>query len=290
MKVLMAPVNIANQPLVLVEELRKRGIDASLLQYTYGNSHPLGYKTDRVIDLTGRDRATAQIETIKACLEEGVDIFHFWMRSLFFGGRYQEFTGLDLPFIKSRGRKIVYRFTGYDLRLKSENIKVNPYNPYRYGYQSKFDEDIQKQYIAHLQEYVDQFIVQDPEMHSYFPDALVIPRALNIEKWPYVGLQQNDCPLVIHAPTDPESKGTKFVLSAVEDLKAEGLKFSFKLISGMKHDEAMSWYKKADIVVDQLLIGWYGVLAIECMALGKPVMVYIREDLIDKFPNPGFPR
>jgi len=38
-------------------------------------------------------------------------------------------------------------------------------------------------------------------------------------------------------------------------------------------------YRQADIVVDQLLVGWYGMLAIECMALGKPVCVYIRDEL-----------
>jgi glycosyltransferase involved in cell wall biosynthesis len=27
------------------------------------------------------------------------------------------------------------------------------------------------------------------------------------------------------------------------------------------------------------LVGWYGVFAIECMALGKPVCVYIKEEL-----------
>jgi len=38
-------------------------------------------------------------------------------------------------------------------------------------------------------------------------------------------------------------------------------------------------YRRADIVVDQLLVGWYGVFAIECMALGKPVCVYIKGGL-----------
>jgi glycosyltransferase involved in cell wall biosynthesis len=52
----------------------------------------------------------------------------------------------------------------------------------------------------------------------------------------------------------------------------------------MQHHEAVESYKQADIVVDQLLIGWYGMLAQECMALGKPVCVYIREDLEQYMP------
>ena len=31
-------------------------------------------------------------------------------------------------------------------------------------------------------------------------------------------------------------------------------------------------YAQADLVVDQVLIGWYGALAVETMAMGKPVI------------------
>lgn len=34
---------------------------------------------------------------------------------------------------------------------------------------------------------------------------------------------------------------------------------------------------EADVVVDQLVVGWYGALAVEAMALGKPVICYINE-------------
>ena len=34
----------------------------------------------------------------------------------------------------------------------------------------------------------------------------------------------------------------------------------------------------ADVVIDQLRVGWYGAFAVELMAMGKPVIAYIRED------------
>ena len=37
----------------------------------------------------------------------------------------------------------------------------------------------------------------------------------------------------------------------------------------MTHDEAVEHYKQADIVVDQLNAGWYGLFAIEAMAPGS---------------------
>jgi hypothetical protein len=82
---------------------------------------------------------------------------------------------------------------------------------------------------------------------------------------------------VLHAPSQRGAKGTRYVLSAVERLRSEGHAFRFALIEGLPHEEALRRYAEADLVVDQLLYGWYGALAVEAMALGKPVIAYIRE-------------
>nr|MBA2742626.1 glycosyltransferase family 1 protein [Actinomycetota bacterium] len=41
-------------------------------------------------------------------------------------------------------------------------------------------------------------------------------------------------------------------------------------------------YREADIVVDQLNAGWYGLFAIECMALGKPVVSFLHEAAVQR--------
>ncbi len=53
----------------------------------------------------------------------------------------------------------------------------------------------------------------------------------------------------------------------------------------MSHREAVELYKKADIVIDQILCGAYGNLSVEAMALGKPVICFIRPDLLQSFPS-----
>jgi hypothetical protein len=47
-------------------------------------------------------------------------------------------------------------------------------------------------------------------------------------------------------------------------------------------------YRRADIIIDQLLIGRYGVLAIEGMAMGKALIAYLCDDLVGYFSN-GMP-
>jgi glycosyltransferase involved in cell wall biosynthesis len=51
-------------------------------------------------------------------------------------------------------------------------------------------------------------------------------------------------------------------------------------VEGLHHSEAFERYREADIVVDQLNAGWYGLFAIECMALGKPVVSFLHEEAV----------
>ena len=107
-----------------------------------------------------------------------------------------------------------------------------------------------------------------------------------MKKYRYVGTEDHEGNLrILHAPSDPGVKGTEHVVKAVEDLKQEGYKIELDLVRNLPHQEALKHYRQADIVVDQLLVGWYGVFAIECMALGKPVCVYIQKDLLALLPS-----
>jgi len=49
------------------------------------------------------------------------------------------------------------------------------------------------------------------------------------------------------------------------------------------HAQVKALIAECDIVVDQLLIGWYGAVAVEAMALGKPVLCYLREEDLKRF-------
>ncbi len=62
----------------------------------------------------------------------------------------------------------------------------------------------------------------------------------------------------------------------------EGLDADLVLVEGLHHDEAFERYREADIVVDQLNAGWYGLFAIECMALGKPVVTFLHDEAVER--------
>src|SRR5262249_45058988 len=90
-----------------------------------------------------------------------------------------------------------------------------------------------------------------------------------------------------HAPSHRGFKGTRYVLDAIKRLQTEdAIDFEFILVEKLSHQDAIEVYKRADLLVDQLLAGWYGALAVELMALGKPVICYLRQEDF-RFLPPG---
>lgn len=83
--------------------------------------------------------------------------------------------------------------------------------------------------------------------------------------------------VVLHAPTNRAVKGTEHVLRTVSELAEEGEPVRLKLLEGVQRSEVADEIEKSDIVVDQLMLGWYGGFATEAMALGKPAVCFIDE-------------
>ena len=82
---------------------------------------------------------------------------------------------------------------------------------------------------------------------------------------------------VVHAPNHRQFKGTKYLEAAVSALQAEGIPIELILVERVPNDQALAIYRTADIVFDQCLIGFHGYFCIESMALGKPVICFIRD-------------
>ena len=87
---------------------------------------------------------------------------------------------------------------------------------------------------------------------------------------------------VVHAPSDRARKGTR-VGWRVERL-GRAASSSSSLVEGKSRAEARAALERADVVVDQLVVGWYGGVAVEAMALGKPVVALPRATDLERVP------
>lgn len=71
-------------------------------------------------------------------------------------------------------------------------------------------------------------------------------------------------------------KGSPYVVAAIERLKAEGHPVEYYYITDKLSNQMRFYQAQADIVVEQLIYGWWGSTGVEAMALGKPVICYLR--------------
>lgn len=78
-------------------------------------------------------------------------------------------------------------------------------------------------------------------------------------------------------------KGTLYVHQAVERLIDEGHRIELISFEDVPIASYRFYQCQADIVVEELIRGGWGSTAIECMALGKPVVTYVRSDWEKRF-------
>lgn len=284
------PAFSANQPYTFANALRQINVDATSV--SLANSQ-FKYECHEKIDSKKNT-----LESIKYYFEtSGLNkyhIFHYHFRPLIYNKYFAFPTGIDLLFLKAMGKKVFFHFRGSEVRLGSVFKKMTPYNfvneQNRWNDRKKpfvFNESGQVAFKNFVEGVSDGVFVNDPELQNYVPNSIIVPRVINCSEIITSTKFVKKRPLLVHAPSRRGVKGTEFVLAAIKKLLDEGYDFDFELVEDVSHAEAMEIYSKATIIIDQLRIGWYGVLAVEGMMLGKTVVSYIRHDLRHYLPYPA---
>jgi glycosyltransferase involved in cell wall biosynthesis len=129
--------------------------------------------------------------------------------------------------------------------------------------------------------YIDYTMVCAPQYSPFVEKATIIPLAIDTSKFSLQPLPELDGPLkIVHVPTSPRKKGTAYLIHAVEKLQSEGYDLELDICQEVTHDDLIQRYIKAHVSVVALLGGWYGTSGIEAMALGRPIISFIRPELI----------
>ena len=240
MRVTHCPVNTAGIPWANVQALRARGVDARLVVFNRYRLHP-----EADIDLERpRGLLRQQVTQWKAYarLSPSTDIFHFYFGLTLVPKMFQ------FPLLKATGKKSVMHFLGSDIRGRPP-------------------EDLKWARRAGA------VVIGSYDAIRWVPDAHVIPPGIDVASIEPAPPSRHEHPVVLHAPSSRSRKGTNEVEEA-----AKKLGLNLELVEGVDHRAAFERYRNADLVVDQLNAGWYGMFAIETMALGKPVVAFLHEE------------
>ncbi|MGX1193728.1 glycosyltransferase family protein [Metabacillus sp. SLBN-84] len=275
-KIMHAPVEIAGQVGLISSQLRKYGYQSGA--YNFFISY-LNYKQTFNTDAF----------ELMQIFENSFD--HFDIYHLHNGYSFMD-SYKDLKLLKNAGKKIIMHHRGNDVRAPERARKGDNYvNPY-VNTESSHDAEKIHSSLQLFAEVADAAIVQDHELFEYVKDyyharnkkVYILPRLIETEKYIPAYPGKTNKPLIVHAPTLPKFKGTEQIEQTIDRLK-DKYSFEYVRVEKMSHEEAVAVYKRADIVIDQILCGAYGNLSVEAMALGKPVVCYIRPDIKENLPE-----
>ena len=224
-----------------VQALRRKGLDARLVVF---NNQPAHLEADEDLHLPPGPvwrRQAIQFRAL-AKLLPSTDVFHFYFGLTLVPKRIQ------FPILKAARKKSVFHFVGSDIRGKSPDELA-------YG------------------RLADAQIVGSYDAARWIREAEVVPPGIDLSAIEPVPPRADGPVRVAHAALSRRRKGTELVVAACVELGLE-----LDVIENVRHDEVGPRLAQADIVVDQLNSGWYGLFAIEAMAYGKPVVGYIHDE------------
>lgn len=294
MRVLHSPNNIGNQPWTLSRAERDIGLKSDLVvNYSTWTQYPAdkilsAYQSKSPVDIIRR-----WVFGLTAPFRYNVMHYYFGRSVLYFDDlpSQNRWPFLDLKIAKKLGRPVFMTLQGCDARLAGESNKNNAYTPCSEGRCVAYATCIatldaqRRKLIAEILPLCDRVFYLNPELGHFVPEATFMPYAnVDIDDINFEPPIKRERPIIVHAPSDPNIKGTKLILASLEKLK-EKYDFDLVLVEGKPHKEAMAIYRSADLVIDQIFAGWYGGLSVEVMAMGKPVAATIRESDLKFVPD-----
>ena len=278
LKVIHGMSEVAGQGIYTVQGLRANGVDADMAVW---RKNPSGYDVD--IDLhIGRNKVIYPIYFLKMWsfarkAQKKYNVLH-----AHFGYSLMPFNW-DINKDIKLGIKIFAEFHGSDIRHIFNDVQYRYYSVRPNGKSIP----TQRKRLKHLIEGADGIILHDAELMPHLPKidipVYIVPLRVDMSKFEPVYIEEKrEKPIIVHAPSKRSTKGTEQILEILDNIDRE---FELILVEGKTQEEAFEIYKKADIIIDQVSVGSYGVFAIEAMALGKPVITYISDEMKKTFPT-----
>ncbi len=276
MRILQLPTEIAGQANLTARGLREIGYEA----YNAAKKNPFGYPVDISSCFRTLDRVRNPL--LFFSWVERFDVFHYH-KSPFLP------RGLDIRILKKRRKAFTVEFWGSDIRIHDIEQSRNRF----FAGDNIGNQDKKKRRLEFWSGMTDQVVMSDNAMDiflkPYFSKIHIVRQRVDTAAYePEYPDPEQHKPVIVHAPSVAGVKGTQFVERAIGELERKKLAFEYVRVKGLPHHEAMEIYRRADIIVDQLALGSHGVFACEAMALGKPVVCYILDELLPTYPE-GFP-
>ena len=274
---------------ITVRSLREMGFEAHGLIYSRTVSYTQSNDSVgcEVIIEVGRkrrlERLRQKVRTAlrAATLVRDVDVVH-WYNALAAEGP------LDLWLAQRIKKKGIVEFVGNDIRDCRVASIDNPYYKAAwvsglYEYSEETPEHSKKAQQSFLKYGVRSVFAHETLKPFLLDDEWKVQLPcrwrLDVDRFVPKFSEKTSEPLIVHMTTAPHCKGTFHVEAILDSLRGK-VNFRYERIEGKTREQALSLLREADIYLDQFVLAeGLGVAALEAMALGKPVVSYVKPSL-----------
>ena len=301
MKILLLGHNHASTMNSLKVGLEENGVDVRAISYDLNRSVYCNYSDIHCIYpsfLTSKKRilkgilwrfyaTKSLIRLVFNLIRADVVInFSFPALQLFYDTSLQ--SSFELYLIdKCVKRKFVW-FTGSDIRNPEIDLSINPYFKHAWenpGYEYRLSESAENsdRLQSLFKKYHFSAIVWDMSEFinkNIFLNHIIVPHAS------FLNIPQTHNPSskirIVHAPSAPVAKGSNFIIPVIERLQKERNDFEFHLLQDISNKEYQLKLAEADVLIDQIIWGGYGVASMQALEAGKVVLAYLWESRINQ--------
>lgn len=288
MNILFLPLNIASMQALTAEALNQiEGTNAKCLT---GHTHK--YQSTNQTTIVLPNRFVSRKNPLKwlyaqwnysRLLKKWInwaDVLHYTWTTAYDHGR-------DLRWAKKMNKPVFIEWVGSDIRDPEILSEINPYYKMVFNKGYEYREAENGEHKKKVQQMFSEFKARPllcPEMSLYlnkilFPEHMLLLQRVNISEFvAEFPSDQNFKPLIVHSPSAKIAKGSNIIIKVIEELKKD-FDFEFKLSHDVERDEVLKTISKADIFLDQIIIGSYGMATMEALAYGKPVMCYLMPEV-----------
>jgi glycosyltransferase involved in cell wall biosynthesis len=291
LKILHLPTPGAGHSWGLAQGEKKRGLESTVMVTQDSWIH---YPCDINLGWDKKNNAAKLINAFRTLfrIRNKYDIFHFNFGTSLIDIPQAGLPLFDLSFYPDN-KKIFFTYNGCDARQKFKTLQrvdfsaCHDNNCYGGMCTGGKRDKLRKNKIEKAARYAHHMFALNPDLLRFLPEgSTFLPYA--VAEWDNIETTRcrvQDRITVVHSPTNRAAKGSDIIIEAVNNLKSRHSNIEFILVENTPHKEALSIYKKAHLIIDQVLIGWYGGFAVEAMKMGKAVAVFIREEDLKFIPS-----
>lgn len=179
----------------------------------------------------------------------------------------------DVAWLRERGVEVALVCHGTDIRHPERHLRAHASSPFHGMGPAALSNAVRsaEANAAVLGRFDGPVFVSTPDLLADAPGARWLPVVVDPRRWASAHPVDAPTPAVLHIPSAGHVKGSEHVDRAARRLQDAGV-LRYVRRQGVPAAEMPGLIGEVDVVVDQLLLGSYGVAACEALAAGRVVV------------------